>query len=224
MISLETLGQRAMPLLARSDYRPSCWRCRRPLGGCYCFLIRPFASEPRMIILSQPREAKHRLGTGRMAHLCLSNSALIEGVDFTLDHRVNREIDNPLNFPVLLYPSNDSIDLSKLNCRERRALVPNWQRLVVFVLDGTWKSVRKMIRSSQNLRRLPAISFAPATPSAYRIRRQPRPQCYSTIEAIHQVIDLFAASGEGCGAAARPHDNLLAVFASLVDRQLTYTP
>ena len=177
-----------------------------------------------MIILSQPREAKHRLGTGRMAHLCLSNSALIEGVDFTSDQRVNREIDDPLNFPVLLFPSSDSIDLSKLNCRERRALVPNRQRLIVFVLDGTWKSVRKMIGSSQNLRRLPAISFAPATPSAYRIRRQPRPQCYSTIEAIHQVIELFAPDGADHSAAARPHDNLLAVFGALVDRQLAYTP
>ena len=177
-----------------------------------------------MIILSQPREAKHRLGTGRMAHLCLSNSALIEGVDFTMDPRVNREIDDRLNFPVLLYPSNDSIDLSKLNRSERTALIPSRQRLVVFVVDGTWKSARKMIRSSQNLRRLTAISFAPVTPSAYLIRRQPRPQCYSTIEAIHQVIELFAAGGKGRGADAGPHDNLLKVFASLVDRQLTYTP
>lgn len=81
-----------------------------------------------------------------------------------------------------------------------------------------------MIGSSQNLRRLPAISFIPATPSAYRIRRRPRSQCYSTFEAIHQVIELFAPGGAGRGAAARPHDNILAVFASLVDRQLTYTP
>ena len=222
MISLDPLGQPA--LLARGDYRPSCRRCRRPLSGCYCSLIRSFDSDPRFIILSQPREAKHRLGTGRMAHLCLSNSVLIEGVDFTLDSCVNREIDDPLNFPVLLYPSSDSIDLSKLNGGERSALIPSRQRLVVFVLDGTWKSARKMIRSSQNLMRLPAISFAPVTPSAYRIRRQPRPQCYSTIEAIHQVIELFAPHGAGRGAAARPHDNLLAVFAALVDRQLTYTP
>jgi DTW domain-containing protein len=224
MISLDTLGQPAMPLFARSDYRPSCWRCRRPLSGCYCSLIRSFDSDPRFIILSQPREVKHRLGTGRMAHLCLSNSALIEGVDFTLNQRVNREIDDPVNFSVLLYPSSDSIDLSKLNCRERTALIPNRQRLVVFVLDGTWKSARKMFGSSQNLRRLPAISFTPVTPSAYRIRRQPRPQCYSTIEAIHQVIELFAVGGAGHRAIARSHDNLLAVFASVVDRQLTYTP
>ncbi len=177
-----------------------------------------------MIILSQPREAKHRLGTGRMAHLCLSNSSLIEGVDFTSDPHVNREIDDPRNFSVLLYPSSDSIDLSKLDGCERRALVPVGQRLVVFVLDGTWKSVRKMIGLSKKLRSLPAISFTPATASVYRIRRQPRPQCYSTIEAIHQVIELFAPRGAGRAAAARPHDNLLAVFAALVDRQLAYTP
>ena len=223
MISLDTCAPAATPLFARSDYRPSCWRCRRPLNGCYCSLIQPFASDPRIVILCQPREAKHRLGTGRMAHLCLSNSALIQGVDFTSDLRVNREIEDPANFSVLLYPSNDSIDLSKLDELERRALVPRRQRLVVFVLDGTWKSVRKMIGLSENLRRLPTISFTPVTPSGYRIRRQPRPQCYSTVEAIHQVIELFTSDGKGSGAA-RPQDNLLAVFAALVNRQLTYTP
>ncbi|MSP39609.1 MAG: DTW domain-containing protein [Deltaproteobacteria bacterium] len=209
------------PFQVPSEYRSCCWRCRRPLSGCYCPLIRSFASEPRFIILSQPREAKHRLGTGRMAHLCLNNSTLNEGVDFSSDRRVNQVIDDPKNFSVVLYPSSDSINLSNLNRGERAALFPRRQQLVVFVLDGTWKSVRKMIGLSENLRRLPTVSFTPVTPSSYRIRRQPRPQFYSTIEAIHQVIDLFAVESDG---NARPHDNLLAVFAALVDRQLTYTP
>ena len=75
------------------------------------------------------------------------------------------------------------------------ALVPAGRQLIVFVLDGTWKSVRKMLRLSRNLASLPMICFEPPSPSSYRIRRQPKAHCYSTIEAIHHVLDLFAPRG-----------------------------
>jgi DTW domain-containing protein YfiP len=186
-------------------------------------LISPFESEPRFIILTQPREAKHRLGTGRMAHLCLANSLLLEGVDFSNDDRVNREIDDPANCLVLLHLSLSSINLSRLTWSERRTLEPNHRKLIVFVLDGTWKSVRKMIRLSKNLARLPKICFDPPTPSAYRIRREPRPQCYSTIEAIHQVIELLAFGAAPQMPLSRPHDTMLGVLRSVIDRQMTFT-
>jgi DTW domain-containing protein YfiP len=217
------ITHRSARWLDRTEYRLCCPRCRRPRSGCYCSVISPFESEPRFIILSQPREAKHRLGTGRMAHLCLANSALFQGVDFSDDDRVNREIGDPANCPVLLYLSRFSINLSRLVESERQRLFTNDRKLVVFVLDGTWKSVRKMIRLSKNLARLPTICFDPPTPSAYRISRETRPQCYSTIEAIHQVIELFTFEAAPYGPFSRPHDTMLGVLRSVIERQLTYT-
>jgi len=97
-------------------------------------------------------------------------------------------------------------------------------RLVIFVLDGTWKSARKMLRASPNLAVLPSLCFEPSAPSTYRIRRQPKPHCYSTIEAIHFVLDWFAPR-ENAGLAGAPgHDNLRAVFHAVIERQLAYTP
>jgi len=223
MLNADSLSHRSARWLDQTEYRLFCWRCRRPRSGCFCALISPFESEPRFIILTQPREAKHRLGTGRMAHLCLANSSLFEGVDFSADKRVNREIHDPANCPVLLYLSPASINLTRQLWSERPTLFPGNRKLVVFVLDGTWKSVRKMIRSSRNLARLPKICFDPPTPSAYRIRREPRPECYSTIEAIHQVIELLTPRLGYQAPFLPPHDNLLAVFRSVIDRQLTYT-
>ena len=217
------ITHRSARWLDRTEYRLCCPRCRRPRSGCYCSVISPFESEPRFIILSQPREAKHRLGTGRMAHLCLANSALFQGVDFSDDDRVNREIGDSANCPVLLHLSRFSINLSRLVESERQRLFTHDRKLVVFVLDGTWKSVRKMIRLSKNLARLPTICFDPPTPSAYRIRREPRPQCYSTIEAIHQVIELFTFEAAPYGPFSRPHDTMLGVLRSVIERQLTYT-
>lgn len=79
-----------------------------------------------------------------------------------------------------------------------------------------------MIRLSRNLARLPAICFEPPLPSSYRIRHQPKSSCYSTIEAIHYVLGLFTPCGSGVSPAVRSYDNLITVFNSVIDRQLTY--
>ncbi|MDZ4346949.1 MAG: tRNA-uridine aminocarboxypropyltransferase [Candidatus Binatia bacterium] len=205
-------------------HRASCNACRRPREACYCSLVEPFDSRPRFVILTQPREAKHRFGTGRMAHLCVRNSLLIEGVDFSEEARVNRELHAPMTLPVLLYPGKDSIDLSAQPADERFTLAPGGKTLVVFVLDGTWKSVRKMIRLSRNVASLPTIRFMPPAASNYRIRRQPKPYYYSTVEAIHYVIEHFTPRSEGRSRSSLPHDNLLKVFNAVVARQLAYAP
>ena len=153
------IGQNRHVLRLDVEFRAMCHSCRRPRTGCYCALVAPFDSEPRFVILRQPREAKHRLGTGRMAHLCLSNSLLLEGVDFSRDERIDREIQNPSFFPVLLYPSEDATNLTRQTPAERLALVPTGRQLVVFLLDGTWKSVRKMLRLSRNVASLPTHMF-----------------------------------------------------------------
>jgi DTW domain-containing protein YfiP len=204
--------------------RPSCVVCRRPAVACYCPLLKPFESYPRFVILSHPREAKHRLGTGRMAHICISNSMLIEGVDFSENKKVEAIIHNRDFFAVILYPGDSSTKLSELSIDQRRALIPPGRKLIVVVPDGTWRTARKMIRLSRNLSSLPSLSFTPSSPSSYRIRRQPRPNLYCTLEAVHQVIDLFAEPENRKIAIQKPHDNLLEVFAFAVNQQLHYTP
>ncbi len=206
-----------------AQFRDWCGRCRRPRVTCFFALIEPFDSLPRFVILSQPRETKHRLGTGRMAHLGLSNSLWYEGIDFTGHPRVNQVIAAAGNAPMLLYPGASAVNVSQLSWFERRELTTGARTPVVFVLDGTWKSVRKMLRLSANLRALPRICFQPPTPSAYGFRREPRPECYSTIEAIHQVIELFDPS-TGDGVAGRRHDRLLKAFHFMVATQLAYSP
>ena len=204
--------------------RESCFVCRRPAAACYCALVKPFNSHPRFVILIQPREAKHRLGTGRMAHLCIANSALIEGFDFSRDERVEDIIHNPNVFPVLLYPDPSSVDLLELSTSQITTLIPAAKDVVVFVPDGTWKTARKMVRQSRNLNSLPRVSFDAPRPSMYRIRRQPRPNFYCTLEAIHRVIDLFALLENPGITTPKPHDNLLEVFHFAIKRQLSYAP
>ena len=207
------------PTLKSKSPRDFCFMCRRPRVGCYCSLIRPFDSTPRFIILTQPREAKHSLGTGRMAHLCLTNSLLIEGVDFSENEELNAILRDRKISPVVLYPRRASVNVSILSQEDRAAIIPAGQELVVIVPDGTWKTARKMVHLSRNLQNLTFISFDPPRLSRYRIRQQPRAHYYSTLEAIHHVIDLFMAHPQ-----ERPHDTLLEVFDFAVEHQLHYSP
>jgi DTW domain-containing protein YfiP len=90
-------------------------------------------------------------------------------------------------------------------------------------MDGTWATARKMVRQSRNLHALPRVCFSLDRPSGFRVRKQPAAGCYSTIEAIHQLIELV---GSLCGfaVASRRHDNLLDVFDKMVAQQLQFVP
>ena len=184
-------------------------------------MIEPFESAPPFVILIHPREAKHRLGTGRMAHRVLRNSHLLEGVDFSRNGWVNQEIENPANAPMLLFPGPEAVNLTKLQPAQRRALFGGSRTPLVFVPDGTWNTVRKMLRLSANLRQLPKICFDPLAPSAYGFRREPRPNYLSTIEAVHQVIELFGGDHH---ETAHRDERLLAPFRFMVAAQLAHSP
>ena len=95
------------------------------------------------------------------------------------------------------------------------------KKLTVFVIDGTWATARKMVRLSTNLHALPRICFTPPAPSNFRVRKQPKAECYSTIEAIHHTIELLGES-RGFPVAERGHDHLLRVFDWMVTRQLEF--
>jgi DTW domain-containing protein YfiP len=158
-----------------------------------------------------------------MAHLCLQRSHLIWGDDFSHDNTVNAILSDPARHCVVLYPGPDSQDISAASLEDRAKYIPNAKALTVFVIDGTWRTAKKMLRLSENLKTVPKISFIPTRASAFKIRKQPAANCLSTIEAIHQTIDLL---GQACGydLTSRSHDELLRVFQTMVVRQLRYTP
>lgn len=203
--------------------RHVCWTCRQAGFGCFCEFVKPFDPKIHFVILIHPIEVKRRIATGRMAHLCLQNSTLIEGQEFSSNKKVSEIVSNLDNHCVVLYPGRNSLNLSSLSNGQRASFMPDGKRLVIFVIDGTWNTAGRMIRS-QHLRELPTISFDSTFPSRFRVRRQPAPEYLSTIEAIHQTIDLLGpVTAPASESAERAHDNLLTVFDSMVEFQLRFT-
>ncbi|MES2856299.1 MAG: tRNA-uridine aminocarboxypropyltransferase [Bdellovibrionota bacterium] len=196
-----------------------CSKCFQPSQGCYCSGLSTFDSGIEFIILIHPAERRRRIASGRMSHLMLENSRLIAGEDFSGRREVDEIIADSRS--VILYPGPTSVNLTAMSTAERGSLFSDSTKLNVFVIDGTWSTARKMIRS-KNLAGLERISFEMNQPSRFgRVRKQPAPGCFSTIEAIHHTIELLGET-RGFDVESRKHDVLLNVFDSMVQRQMTF--
>lgn len=240
--------KRLRDLAEQPQFRKVCWRCRQTSYTCYCEHVLPFDPQMKFVVLIHPLEVKRRIATGRMSHLCLERSELIEGEDYSDNKRVNEILASPELHPVVLYPGRHAVDISNevpdyflafsadspSSVRDISSLAEDQQsndvlqpvlrgprRLTIFVIDGTWNTARKTMHLSRNLRALPQICFTPTRPSNFQVRKQPAENCVSTLEAIHQTIELL---GPACGfdINSRRHDRLLQTFARMVDKQLRF--
>ena len=199
-------------------YREYCYACRRAKVNCLCGSIRPFATRMRFVILMHSEEARNqKTGTGRLAGLCLENSELLVGTDFSNDERVNALLADPSYVPFVLYPGPGAVSFAGLG----ESAAPPGKTILIFVIDGTWRTARSLLNKSRNVRGLPRISFSRAYLSQFAIKRQPRPHCVATIEAVYHLCR--EAEEAGREELGRKAEVLMAVFGKLVETQLRYS-
>jgi DTW domain-containing protein len=147
----------------------------------------------RIVLLMHPMEYRHqRCNTGRLTCLNLANSEIIQGIGFDADPRFRSLVDDPGNYPVLLYPGEGAMSISD---GELPAAALGNRRLVVFLIDGTWHCSRTIAKASPSLMLLPRLVIHPVAPSRYVIKRQPAAWCLSTIEATHELLLALEAGG-----------------------------
>jgi DTW domain-containing protein YfiP len=211
--------QRESRRLMEKRYHTRCLACLRPESTCYCSQIQAFDPHIEFVILIHPVEFRRRLASGRMSHLCLEGSHLFQVANLSTDTRIDQLMTDPSKHCVVLYPGPTSLNLSEVSPLERKQLFPIEKSLVIFVIDGTWNMAGGMLRSHPKLETLPRICFLPPTPSNFRVRKQPKKECFSTLEAIHHCIELLGEA-RGFDVGKRKHDNLIQVFNHMVDMHL----
>lgn len=216
------LEQKKRMKLNEISPRLFCLHCRQPKSNCYCELLKPFDSKCSFVILMHPLEAKKSIASGRMAHLILKDSELIIGENFSNDFRVNELLKEAGIESFILYPGIDSRNLSSMSTVEKKDVFQSEKKCRIFLIDGTWATAKKMMRISQNLKTIPKISFVPNKNSSFRVRKQPKDYCFSTLEAIHETIELIGEI-KGFQVKERGHDHLLEVFNHFVEKQLSYS-
>jgi DTW domain-containing protein len=187
--------------------RAVCARCRRPEKVCYCAHIAPIPTATRVVLLQHPRERDVPIGTARMASLCLPNSELHVGIDWSHSSELARALSDPARPAALLYPGDAQVPAIDVFTSPPKGPV------TLVVIDGTWSLARKVVRENPRLRALPRFAFTPPAPSEYRIRREPHETYVSTIEALVYVLGAL----EGDAARFLP---MLAPFRAMVDTQL----
>lgn len=146
------------------------------------------------------------IGTARMASLCLPNSELHVGVRWDGTPALARALGDPTRPAALLYPGPGAIDIMA---------EPPATPLTLVVVDGTWAQAKKVVRTNPGLAALPRYSFVPPVPSEYRIRREPRQDYVSTIEALVHVLGAL----EGDVHRFVP---LLVPFRAMIDTQIEH--
>jgi DTW domain-containing protein YfiP len=182
-----------------AEARPVCYRCHKPRVTCICARIRRVANRTAVWVAQHPRERLHPIGTARIARLGL------EQVHVEVIGATAAAPPASLGHAALLYPSAEARDLRALETDERP------QTLVV--IDGTWSQARTMLRDNPWLGRLPRYRLSPTHESRYRLRKEPSPECTSTIEAIVEALRILEPDTADL-------DNLLASFDAMIDQQI----
>ncbi|ARN75278.1 tRNA-uridine aminocarboxypropyltransferase [Oceanicoccus sagamiensis] len=153
--------------------RLACQRCLRPPSVCYCHTLEVIDNQWPVYILQHPKEAKHAIGTARIAQLSLKQCQ-------TLIAKKPGDVELLMTNiqPLLVYPGDNSTAVNDID--------PGTIQPLLF-LDGSWRKTRRMLHESPWLAALPRISMVlPA--SRYKIRKEPHPTAVSTVEAIAGVL------------------------------------
>jgi DTW domain-containing protein YfiP len=186
------------------QWRPFCYRCWRAKILCLCGHVRVVENPVEVLYLQHPNERTVPFNTARLAHLSLARSRLVHGLRFDGTKAVQDLLRRKERVGIL-FPSAKALDL-----REAPA---DLETLVI--LDGTWREARKILHLSPSLLELPQYAFVPEKPSNYRIRKEPKDEFISTIEAT--VTALRILDGD-----ASKYGELLELFDRMVDRQIDF--
>jgi DTW domain-containing protein YfiP len=173
-----------------------CPRCWLLSAFCACDLLRPLPVRTPFAVLRHARESSKSTSSVRWARLVLPCCAVIE----YRSRAMAPDLVDVRAGDWLLYPDEP---------RASAAPTAAVQRL--WVLDGTWRQTRRMLRALPALTRLPRLGVPPR-PAGIRLRAAPRSEALSTFEAMAGAVHQLESESLG--------EALLGIHDALVERVL----
>lgn len=180
-----------------------CYRCYRPRRMCLCAQLPVVATGTDVVILQHPHERTHPFGTARLVGLCLPRARVHVAYAGWSDV-LRCEVPVPPD-TVVLYPHPAAIDVADLPAAERPS--------TLLAIDGTWAHAKRLYKDNPWLQGLRHVRIHPKEPSRYRIRREPRDDYVSTLEAIVAALLVLEPGNRELPA-------LLAAFDRMIDQQV----
>lgn len=163
--------------------RPLCKRCSFSLSTCICDAIICVNNHTQVVILQHPSEAKISKNTAQLLALSLKHCDIIKGEnnqDFICLQKL------PVESTVLLYPNEHAIELDLPNNKERLKPITH-----LIVIDGTWNKAFKILQLTPLLQQFKTVSFNHIPTNRYTIRKAPRADSLSTLEAVAHSLSLI---------------------------------
>ena len=185
--------------------RALCSKCLKADSACICSTIKSIDNRYSLHILQDPSEENKAIGTARILKLSLNKVQLSIGELFD-------ENNFDINNSYLLFPGDDALPAKQLS--EHYSF--NADSLFI-LLDGSWKKAYKLLMSNPFLQKLPKVSINPEGKSNYRLRKSPRDDGLSTVEAGYYLLSQL----EGDSEKFMP---LIKSFEFMIDFQISKIP
>lgn len=161
--------------------RTLCNNCSFSISTCICNAIEHVNNRVSVIILQHPSEEKIAKNTAKLLNLCLTDCQIIKGENND-DFAILKTL--PISSTVLLYPNENAINLDD---NAEQPSVKNITHLIV--VDGTWKKAYKILQLTPFLNQFKTVSFKQLPKNRYAIRKAPRADSLSTLEAVaHSLL------------------------------------
>ena len=185
--------------------RAFCNQCNKALSACICALICPLDNQHFLHILQDPSEQNKAIGTARILDLSLSK------VTLTIGHSFEASAFD-LNNTFLVFPDEQASSISAL---QQTQLINKDSQFIL--LDGSWKKAYKLLMTNPFLQTLPKVMINIENKSNYRLRKSPREDGLSTVEAGYYLLSELSNDTE-------KYIPLLAVFNKMIDFQISNMP
>jgi DTW domain-containing protein YfiP len=186
--------------------------CGKAKLACLCPWITTIDTNIELCILQHTSEVKRAIGTARILSLSLPNSKLFVGENFSDHAGLNSILQDPNRHCALLYPNDTAITISDWSVTQSHTQINT-----IILLDGTWKKAFKIWQLSENLQALPSIRLDDGLIGQYRIRKSPKSDGLSTVEAGFHVLSALTNTPE----VFQP---LLTAFDQLIQFQIDQMP
>ena len=202
-----------------------CTRCGKPRALCVCADIVPIDNRIELLILQHPQEQDRELGTARLTILHVKHATLRIGLSWpSLAKALGRPAD-PKHWAVLYLGA-----VSRKNLPRDREVVAvdgkgvpraDQERVLdeiegVVLLDGSWSQAKTLWWRNPWVLKCRRLVLNPKRPSRYgALRREPRREGLSTLEAAAIVLSLLAAQPEIEVALLRSFADLLERYRAL---------
>jgi DTW domain-containing protein YfiP len=180
--------------------RAVCVDCERPLKTCLCDVMVTMACPYRIVILQDVKEAKHALSSAPLLEKSIEGAARFVGEHFD-PHEIFGSAWREET--LLVFPSDGALTAEQ-------AVSINFKNIIL--LDGTWRKVTRLMHLNPWLSELRCMAIQPDMASQYKIRKSPRVDGLSTIEAA--VAALNALSPE------QDYSAILPAFYKMIDLQI----